>query len=85
MTAAGAQQVDGKGSGSARAANPRTGDVAAGDEDRNYGDYPELLALSGLTLLMVGVAPVCMRRARRRRASDGGRTTAGPDADNTPT
>ena len=28
-----------------------------------YGDYPELLVLSGLTLAMVAVAPVCMRRA----------------------
>ena len=32
-----------------------------------YGDYPELLALSGLTLAMLGIAPVCVRRARRRR------------------
>jgi len=30
-----------------------------------YGDYPELLALSGLTLAMVAVAPACVRRARR--------------------
>jgi hypothetical protein len=34
-----------------------------------YDDYPELLALSGLTLAMVAVAPVCVRLARRRRAS----------------
>jgi hypothetical protein len=27
-----------------------------------YGDYPELLALSGLTLAMVAAAPVCLRR-----------------------
>jgi hypothetical protein len=32
-----------------------------------YGDYPELLALSGLTLAMIALAPVCARRARRRR------------------
>ena len=31
-----------------------------------YGDYPELLALSGLTLAMVAVAPVCIRRVRWR-------------------
>jgi len=31
-----------------------------------YGDYPELLALSGLTLAMVAVAPVCMRRVAAR-------------------
>jgi len=34
---------------------------------RGYGDYPELLALSGLTLLMLAAAPVCLRRASRRR------------------
>jgi uncharacterized membrane protein YfhO len=27
-----------------------------------YGDYPELLALSGLTLAMVAAALVCLRR-----------------------
>jgi hypothetical protein len=32
-----------------------------------YGDYLELLVLSGLTLAIVGLAPVCVRRARRRR------------------
>jgi hypothetical protein len=47
-------------------------DVPAGTDDvvfrfHGYGDYPELLALSGLTLAMVAVAPVCVRRARRRR------------------
>jgi hypothetical protein len=36
-----------------------------------YGDYPELLALSGLTLAMVAAAPVCLRRARRRRDAKG--------------
>jgi uncharacterized membrane protein YfhO len=37
---------------------------------RGYGDYPELLALSGLTLLVVSVAPACLRRLRRRRSTD---------------
>jgi uncharacterized membrane protein YfhO len=32
-----------------------------------YGDYPELLTLSALTLAVIAVAPVCLRRARRRR------------------
>jgi uncharacterized membrane protein YfhO len=31
-----------------------------------YDEYPELLALSGLTLAVIAIAPVCMRRARRR-------------------
>jgi Bacterial membrane protein YfhO len=49
-------------------------DVPAGTDHvvfRFHGndDYPELLALSGLTLAMVAVAPLCVRRARRRRAS----------------
>jgi Bacterial membrane protein YfhO len=48
-------------------------DVPAGTDHvvfrfRGYGDYPELLALSGLTLAMVAVGPVCVRRVRRRRA-----------------
>ncbi len=30
-----------------------------------YGDYPALLALSGLTLAVIAVAPVCVRRARQ--------------------
>jgi hypothetical protein len=33
-----------------------------------YVDYPELLALSALTLVIIAVTPVCLRRARRRRA-----------------
>ena len=41
-----------------------------------YGDYPELLALSGLTLAMVGIAPVCVRRARWRLASASDRNEA---------
>jgi hypothetical protein len=38
-----------------------------------YDNYPELLALSGLTLAIIAVVPVCMRRARRRCTSVGGR------------
>jgi hypothetical protein len=46
-------------------------DVPAGTDHvvfrfHGYGDYPELLALSGLTLAMVAVAPVCMRRIATR-------------------
>ena len=37
---------------------------------RGYGDYPELLALSGLALLMAAVAPWCLGRVRRRRSAD---------------
>ena len=33
-----------------------------------YDDYPELLALSGLTLAIIAVAPTSVRRAWRRRA-----------------
>ena len=49
-------------------------DVPAGTDHvvfrfHGYDDYPELLALSGLTLAIVAVAPVCMRRARRRLRS----------------
>lgn len=42
-----------------------------------YGDYPELLALSGLALAMVAVAPVCTRRVARRhpKRRDGCQTT----------
>jgi hypothetical protein len=54
-------------------------DVPAGTDHvvfrfHGYGDYAELLALSGLTLAMVAVAPVCVRRARWRRASAGARS-----------
>jgi hypothetical protein len=54
-------------------------DVPAGTDHvvfrfHGYGDYPELLALSGLTLATVAAAPVCLRRVRRRRASAGART-----------
>jgi hypothetical protein len=54
-------------------------DVPAGTDHvvfrfHGYGDYPELLALSGLTLAMVAVAPVCMRRVRCRRVSAGARS-----------
>jgi hypothetical protein len=33
---------------------------------RGYGDYPELLALSALTLVLIALAPPGLRRARRR-------------------
>ena len=51
-------------------------DVPAGTDHvvfryHGYGDYPELLALSGLSLAMVAVAPVCMRRVRWRRDAKG--------------
>jgi hypothetical protein len=50
-------------------------DVPAGTDHvvfrfHGYGDYPELLALSGLTLALVAAAPVCARRARRRRETE---------------
>jgi hypothetical protein len=48
-------------------------DVPAGTDHvvfrfHGYGDYPELLALSGLALVMVAIAPVCIRRVSRRHA-----------------
>jgi len=51
-------------------------DVPAGTDRvvfryHGYGDYPELLALSALTLVMVAAAPVCVRRVRRRRDAKG--------------
>jgi uncharacterized membrane protein YfhO len=56
-------------------------DVPAGTDRvvfrfHGYGDYPELLALSGLTLAMIALAPMCVPFARRRRASAGGRRGA---------
>ena len=44
-------------------------DIPAGTDHvvfryRGYGDYPELFALSGLTLAMVAAVPVCVRRRR---------------------
>jgi Bacterial membrane protein YfhO len=47
-------------------------DVPAGSDHvvfrfHGYGDYPELLALAGLTLAMVAFAPACVGYARRRR------------------
>jgi hypothetical protein len=66
-------------------------DVPAGTDHvvfrfHGYGDYPALLALSGLTLAMVAVAPVCVRRARRRDAKGAPRAAEGrrdhqPDRD----
>jgi hypothetical protein len=50
-------------------------DVPAGTDHvvfrfHGYGDYPELLALSGLTLAILAVAPGYARRVRRRRRDD---------------
>jgi len=47
-------------------------DVPAGTDHvvfryHGYGDYPPLLALGGLALALAAAAPVCLRRARRRR------------------
>ena len=36
-----------------------------------YGDYPELLALGGLTLAIIALVPLGLRRARQRRAPAG--------------
>jgi hypothetical protein len=54
-------------------------DVPAGTDHvvfrfHGYGDYPELLALSGLTLAMIALAPMCARRSRWCRASAGARS-----------
>jgi hypothetical protein len=54
-------------------------DVPAGTDHvvfrfHGYGDYPELLPLSGLSLVMV--APVWMRRLRWRRDAKGAPCTA---------
>jgi hypothetical protein len=45
-------------------------DVPAGTDRvvfrfQGYGDYPELLVLSGLTLAMIALAPICVDRLRR--------------------
>jgi hypothetical protein len=47
-------------------------DVPAGTDHvvfrfHGYGDYPALLALSGVALVMVAAAPLCARRASRPR------------------
>jgi hypothetical protein len=67
-------------------------DVPAGTDHvafqfHGYGDYPPLLALSGLTLAIAAVAPVCARRPRRCRddkaaphAAEGGEIIAGDPA-----
>jgi len=49
-------------------------DISAGTDHvvfrfHGYGDYLGLLALNGLTLVMLAVAPVCLRRASRRRGA----------------
>jgi hypothetical protein len=59
-------------------------DVPAGTDHvvfafRGYGDYPELLALSALTLVMVAGAPVCVRRARQRHDAKEAPVAAEPD------
>ena len=51
-------------------------DVPAGTDHvvfrfHGYDDYPELLALSALTLILLTVAPVWGRRARSRHSADG--------------
>ena len=50
-------------------------DVPAGTDHvvfrfHGYGDYPELLALSGFTLAVVAAVPLCLRRASQRRAPE---------------
>ena len=47
-------------------------DVPAGPDHvvfrfRGYGDYPELFALSGLTLALIAIAPAFTLRLRRHR------------------
>jgi hypothetical protein len=49
-------------------------DVPAGTDHvafrySGYGDYPELFALSGLTIALLAAAPLCLRRAKRRRGA----------------
>jgi hypothetical protein len=51
-------------------------DVPAGPDHvvfrfRGYGDYPELFALSSLTLAAIGLAPLGLSYARRRRDATG--------------
>ena len=43
-----------------------------------YGGYPELFALSGASLAMVALVPVCLRRKRRSRPRRGTGVQAGP-------
>ena len=50
-------------------------DVPAGTDHvvfryHGYGDYPALLSLSGLTLVVVAVTPACVAYARRRRDAE---------------
>jgi hypothetical protein len=54
-------------------------DVPAGTDHvvfrfHGYDDYPALFALSGLTIAIIAIAPVGVRRARWRRASAGVRS-----------
>ncbi len=51
-------------------------DVPAGTDHvvfrfHGYDDYPALMVLSGLTLAIIALAPVCLRRATRRRVPGG--------------
>jgi hypothetical protein len=39
--------------------------AANGHGDDGYGDYPELFALSALTLALIAVVPLFLRRRRR--------------------
>jgi hypothetical protein len=53
--------------------------VPAGTDDvvfgfHGYRDYPVLLALSGIVLAIIALAPMYLRRANRRRAFTGART-----------
>lgn len=56
-------------------------DVPAGTDHvafsfHGYGDYPELFALSGLTLAIIAAGPACRWYARRRRGAREARTDA---------
>ena len=61
-------------------------DVPAGTEHvvfrfHGYSDYPQLLALSGLTLAIVALAPMCLRRAPGAPPADPKRAHRRPDTD----
>jgi hypothetical protein len=60
-------------------------DVPAGTDRvafsfRGYGDYPQLLTLSGLTLALLAAAPAGRRRRQRRRGDVTARDEPAPDA-----
>jgi hypothetical protein len=59
-------------------------DVPAGSDRvvfrfHGYGGYPELIALSILTLAVIGFGPICVLRVRRRRAVSVGARAEGAD------